>query len=51
MYHGCAMGYKDGTRVPTEEKCILATDNPLWKRAEDIQNKIEKRSMLQKKKK
>ena len=39
MYHGCAMGYKDGTRIPIKGKCVLATVNPFWKRAEDIQNK------------
>ena len=36
MYHGCAMGFRDGTRIPIrcglrnkmafEEKCVLATD-------------------------
>ena len=48
------MGYKDETRNPISGKygkCVFATDNPFWKRAEDIQNKIETRSMLRKKKK
>ena len=51
IYHGCAMGFRDGTRISISEKCILATNNPFWKHTEDIQNKVETRSMLQKKKK
>ena len=39
------MSYKYGTRIPIEEKCVLVTTNPFWKRAEDIQNKVETRSM------
>ena len=51
IYHGCAMGFRDGTRIPITEKCLFAANNPFWKPVQDIQNRAETRSMLQKKKK
>ena len=56
MYHGCVIGFRDGTRIPIgcsfrnkmsfKEKCVLATGEPFWKHADDIQNKAETRSSL-----
>ena len=43
------MAFIDGTRIPIIEKCICGTNNPFWKPAEDVQNKVETKSMLQKK--
>ena len=51
IYHGCAMAFRDGSRIAIAEKCICGTNKPLWKAVEDIQNKVETRSMLRKKKK
>ena len=51
IYHGGAMAFRDGTRIPITEKCICGTNNPFWKPTEDIQNKVETRSMLEKKQK
>ena len=51
IYHGCAIAYRDGTRIAITEKCICGTDKPFWKPTVDIQNRVETRSMLQKKKK
>ena len=51
IYHGCAMAYQDGARIPIAEKCICGTDKLLWKPVEEIQNRVETRSILQKKKK
>ena len=45
------MVYRDGTRIPITEKSICGTDKPFWKLVEDIQNRMETRSMLRKKKK
>ena len=45
------MAFRDGNRIPISEKCICATSNPFWKRAEDLHNKIETRSMVRRKKK
>ena len=51
IYHGCAMAYRDRTRILITEKYIFGTNKPFWKPVEDIQNRVETRSMLQKKKK
>ena len=45
------MAFKDGTRIPIIEKCICGTNNPFWKPVEDVENKVEARSMLKKRKK
>ena len=45
------MAYRHGTRIPITKKCICGTNKPFCKPAEDIQNRVETRSTLQKKKK
>ena len=45
------MAYRDGTRIPITEKCICGTSKPFWKPVEDIQNRVETRAMVRKKKK
>ena len=51
IHHGCAMAYQDGTRIPITEKCICGTDKPFRKPTVDIQNRVDTRSLLRKKKK
>ena len=52
LYHGCSTVYKDSTRmlIGKGQDCVLSTDYPFWKLPEDIESKIETRSMLKRKK-
>ena len=52
LYHGCSAVYKDGTRMLTGKgkDCVLSTNYHFWKLPEDIESKIETRSMLKRKK-
>ena len=38
--HGCGNCYQDGPNkiVPKNEKCIMQTYNPFWKKPMDIRN-------------
>ena len=56
-YHGCGVYFIDGTllldgnhRGVHHKKCFLPVTQPFWKRPEDVINKVETRSQLQKKK-
>ena len=56
-YHGCGVYFMDGTllldgkhRSVYHKECFLPVTQPFWKRSEDIINKVETRSQLQKKK-
>ena len=39
-YHGCGNCYQDGPNeiVPKNEKCIMQTYNPFWKKPMDVRN-------------
>ena len=52
LYHGCSTVYKDGTRmlIGKRQDCVLSTDYPFWKLPEDIDSKVETRSMVKSKK-
>ena len=52
LYHGCSTVYKDGTRmlIGKGQDCVLSTDYRFWKLREDIESKVETRSMLKRKK-
>ena len=52
LYHGCNTVYKDGTRMLTRkgQDCVLSTNHPFWKLAEDTDSKVETRSILKRKK-
>ena len=51
LYHGCSTVYKDGTRMLTGkgQDCVLSANYPFWKLSEDVESKIETRSMLKRK--
>ena len=56
-YHGCGVYFMDGTLLLDgkhcgihHKKCFLPVTQPFWKRPEDVINKVETRSQLQKKK-
>ena len=44
-YHDCFTVYKDGTQLlinyELDERCILPTSDPFWKRVEDVNFKIQ----------
>ena len=52
LYHRCSTAYKDGTRmlIGKGQDCVLSTNYPFWKIPEDIDSKVETRSMLKRKK-
>ena len=52
LYHGCSTVYKNGTRmlIGKGQDCLLSTNYPFWKLPEDVESKIETRSMLKRKK-
>ena len=47
-YHNCRHFYLDGARtiVPKNGKCVNPTYEPFWKKAIDVNNKIETRNQL-----
>ena len=45
------MGYKDGTKILIDKKCVCATSKPFQKPTKDVENKVETRPMIKKKKK
>ena len=54
--HGCGVYFMDGTLLLDgkhcgihHKKCFLSVTQPFWKRPEDVINKVETRSQLQKK--
>ena len=52
LYHGCSTVHKDGTRmlIGKGQDYVLSTNYPFWKLPEDIDSKVETRSMLKRKK-
>ena len=52
LYHGCSTVNKDGTRmlIGKGQDCVLSTNYLFWKLLKDIHSKIERRSMLKRKK-
>ena len=52
LYHGCSTVYKDGTRmlIGKGQDCVLSTNYLFWKLPEEVESKIETRSMLKRKK-
>ena len=40
IFHGCAMGYRDGTIILIDEKFLLPVNDPFWKDLEDIPNGV-----------
>ena len=50
-YHGCGNCYQDGPNkiVPKNEKCIMQTYNPFWKKPMDVRNWVETRAQLKRK--
>ena len=50
-YHGCNIGYKDGTRKIILRTCSRPTYNPLWKNPEHVTSRVVKSTRAQLKKK
>ena len=48
VYHGCGAWYQDGTNkiVSKNRKCIRPTYEPLWKKPNNVRNKVETRAQL-----
>ena len=51
QYHGCNIGYKDGTRKLVTKKCSKPTYNPFWKNPEHYNNGVAKSRRAQLKQK
>ena len=47
------MGHKDSAKILIDKnyKCVCASNDPFWKLARDVQNKVETRSMIKRNKK
>ena len=45
LYHGCWTVFEDGTRCLIKsswgEKCICPTNDPFWKRTQDVVSRVE----------
>ena len=41
-YHGCGIGYLDGTRELVKKSCSKPTFNPFWKNPEHTSNRVAK---------
>ena len=41
-YHGCNIGYRDGTRQLVKKTCLRPTFNPFWKNPEHSTNRVAK---------
>ena len=52
LYHGCCTVYKYSTRmlIRKGQDCVLSTNYLFWKLPEEVESKIETRSMLIRKK-
>ena len=46
-YHGCNIGYKDGTRKIILRTCARPTYNPLWKNPEHVTSCVVKSTRVQ----
>ena len=50
-YHGCNIGYKDGTRQIVFKTCSRPTRKPFWKNPEHVTSRVAKSTRVQLKKK
>ena len=50
-YHGCGIGYLDGTRELVKRSCSKPTFNPFWKNPEHTSNRVAKSTRVQLKRK
>ena len=44
LYHGCWTVFEDGTRCLIKSNwggCICPTDDPFWKRPQDVESRVE----------
>ena len=46
-YHGCNIGYKDGTRQIILKTCSRPTFKPLWKNPEHVTSRVAKSTRAQ----
>ena len=46
-YHGCHIGYTDGTRQLILNTCSRPTDNPFWKNPEHVTSRVAKSARAQ----
>ena len=49
-YHGCGLGYVDGTRalLASRSKCNKPTQNPFWKHPTDVNSGVKTRNQINK---
>lgn len=44
IYHGCGLGFEDGTVPLIKNQCVFPTSHPFWKHPEDLNNQVKTRS-------
>ena len=47
QYHGCNIGYKDGTRQIVFKTCSRPTRKPFWKNPEHVTSRVAKSTRAQ----